>query len=149
MKKVTKEQFLKNVVQEVNNIKKYATKSEINKLDFDNLIPDSHSRCIYGQMTGDCRSSRASNLIYKSCKSYINDGGIITSKFKDIQSNIVNNIPGVKNLKSFKNNRLKKGYYNIHTIEYYSSLETYLFHKGAKIKHIIDYLKGNTKKLIL
>lgn len=53
------------VDQEITNLKKYATKEEISKLNFENFCPSSERRCIYGQMTGGCYTKRANYLIGK------------------------------------------------------------------------------------
>ena len=144
-KQITKEQFLKDVRTEINNIKKYATKAEINRLDFENLEPENYNRCIYGQMTDDCTSPRASELIFKSCARYISpgDNNIKINSFTKLKSQINGKtIPGVKNNKQFANTR-------IHYIDHFSSLEAYIMLPKAKNKNIISYLKGETKKLIL
>ena len=57
--------LLSLVGQEAKNLKKYATKEEINKLNFGVLNPEHVMFCIYGLMTGHCFSERACNLINK------------------------------------------------------------------------------------
>lgn len=146
-KQITKEQFLKDVRTEINNIKKYATKAEINRLDFENLNPDSKYKCIYGQMTGICTSPRASELIFKSCARYISPGDdyIKTDSFIKLKSQINGKtIPDIKNNKQFLNTRREFG-----EIQHFSSLESYIMLPKAKNKNIISYLKGETKKLVL
>lgn len=49
-------------------LKQNASPAELAKLDFDNIDPESESRCIYGQMTGDCYSERAEFLIQTCCQ---------------------------------------------------------------------------------
>lgn len=58
------------VKQEAKNIKKHASKAELNKLNFNGLNPVGFGGCIYGQMTGHCFSDRADYLI-KKCASRI------------------------------------------------------------------------------
>lgn len=41
-------------------------------LDFNNLRTNSRTGCVYGQMTGDCFSSRAVKLIESSCERVYN-----------------------------------------------------------------------------
>lgn len=53
------------VDQEIANLKKYATKEEINNLNLNNFCATSERSCIYGQMTGNCYSERANYLIGK------------------------------------------------------------------------------------
>jgi|SRR6478609_2101100 len=48
-------------------LKQHVTPEEINKLDYSMLIPEQRDSCIYGQMTGDCFSRRATDLIKKCC----------------------------------------------------------------------------------
>lgn len=76
MKEITikYETLLKNAKKELLNIKKFATKSEIERLinaietyEFDGKRSQ---YCIYGAMTGNCYSSRASELIEKCAMSY-------------------------------------------------------------------------------
>lgn len=57
--------YLQRVSKEIEGIKKHTTKEQKNKLDFLNFHPDSQYRCIYGQMTGDCYSDEAIELIKK------------------------------------------------------------------------------------
>lgn len=53
------------VIKEAKNLKKFAYKYELEKLNFDTLNPSSSSNCIYGQMTGSCFNARANKLILK------------------------------------------------------------------------------------
>ncbi len=48
---------------EADNLKKHANPEELNRLDFSSFNPSLVDRCIYGQMTGNCFSSRAKQLI--------------------------------------------------------------------------------------
>lgn len=60
---------LKQLVQEeIANLKKYATKEELSKLDFECFNGLSPTSCIYGQMTGYCNNARAVDLIRLSCE---------------------------------------------------------------------------------
>ena len=61
------------VIKEADNIKKFATKEEIGKLNFETLDPTHLKLCIYGQMTGDCDSDRARYLLNKCTKPYSMD----------------------------------------------------------------------------
>lgn len=53
------------VDQEIANLKKYATKEEIDNLNLDDFCATGERSCIYGQMTGSCYSERANYLIGK------------------------------------------------------------------------------------
>lgn len=58
--------FPKLVIEEATALRKNATKTEIDKLNFLALNAHSATSCVYGLMTGDCHSERAIELI-KSC----------------------------------------------------------------------------------
>ncbi len=62
-----KSEFLKDVLHEINMLKTNATKTELERLDFDDFSPSRRDGCIYGQMTGNCNSKRAKELMDKSC----------------------------------------------------------------------------------
>lgn len=63
-----RDQVLLNlVVEEAVNLKKYATKKELSKLDYTHLAGNHPDNCIYGQLTGSCNSARAYRLIRKCC----------------------------------------------------------------------------------
>lgn len=53
----------KVVIKEAAYLKEFATKEELNKLDFNELDPAHVNKCVYGQMTGNCTSERAIALI--------------------------------------------------------------------------------------
>ena len=87
----TKEQFLADVVAEAIALKKNATPEEIGRLDFDTLRPENKERCIYGQMTGDCDSLRAIDLISLCAKRFIVDNSfsfVQQDGFERIQENV-------------------------------------------------------------
>lgn len=56
------------VIEEATKLKQFATPEELNNLDYEYLDGNSHWQCIYGQMTEDCRSNRAYELIQKCCQ---------------------------------------------------------------------------------
>lgn len=58
-------EFVKMVRKEIKALKFNATKRELNKLNFDEFDHTSKFNCIYGQMTGHCRSKRAKELTPK------------------------------------------------------------------------------------
>lgn len=66
MRKITK--FPKLVVDEAKNLKKYATPQEIAQLNIEELNPTSGSYCVYGQIAGNCYTTRAVELIKKCAK---------------------------------------------------------------------------------
>lgn len=57
------EKLLSLVRNEANLIKQHATTEEVAKLSTENFEPMDTDNCIYGQMTGDCRSLRAIELL--------------------------------------------------------------------------------------
>lgn len=63
IKEQAKKTFPLEVFIEASNIKKHATKEEIDNLDFGSLDASSTKYCIYGQMTGSCHSTRSFYLI--------------------------------------------------------------------------------------
>ena len=145
--KITKVQFLKDVRTEIENIKKYARKSEIQKLDFDTFNPLSVSRCIYGQMSGACDSSRGSNLIYKCCERVMpqpdTEETVKRGGWKHIQKYLNGHIKKTfKSGKAYKEARAEK-------YAYLSSLEAYIQLPSAKTKNIISYLRGESERLVL
>lgn len=60
---MTREQLAAYAAKEIRALKMHATEDERAKLDFERLDTSSLYSCIYGQMTGDCYSSRALKLI--------------------------------------------------------------------------------------
>lgn len=62
------ETLIELVKKEAENLRKHATKQEKTQLCIEELLPAKTSDCIYGQMTGNCYSTRASTLIEKCCK---------------------------------------------------------------------------------
>jgi hypothetical protein len=57
----------KCVLNEARSLKKLITPEERYRLNIDNLDTQSASQCIYGQLTGNCHSERAVELIKASC----------------------------------------------------------------------------------
>lgn len=53
------------VKEEADNLKKFATRKELDRIDFYSINAGSRTKCIYGQMTGNCISDRAEELIFK------------------------------------------------------------------------------------
>jgi hypothetical protein len=61
------EEMKKLATEEAINLKQHATKLELESLCFEELDPMDETRCIYGQMTGDCYNERAVELIVNCC----------------------------------------------------------------------------------
>lgn len=60
-----KKDFLVEVMSEIENIKAKATPHEISRLNITDFSHASPTKCIYGQMTGECTSKRAKELTPK------------------------------------------------------------------------------------
>jgi hypothetical protein len=134
--KITKKEFLDHVKHEVETIKDLATKEEIDNLEFGDFNPNSYSRCIYGQMTGHCRTQRALNLMSKACSVLVNRHFESTdSTFRVMKKHIRG---------PYENNLMHPN-----VVDYFSALEAYILLKGSKNNHIFEYLKGYTKILKL
>lgn len=146
MAKYTKSQFLIDVAKEAKAIKKHATEREIARLDFSSLEPDQPENCIYGQMTGNCKSSRACRLIFNCCQRYIcntYEGKIKENGFADIKGNVNGEkIDGIDTPRKLKREREV-------SLDHFSALEAYILLPNAKNKNLIAFLKGERKDLVL
>lgn len=60
------------VIEEATNLRKYATKAELKRLNIKYLNSGDTTKCIYGQITGHCFNYRAEQLI-KNCASRVYD----------------------------------------------------------------------------
>lgn len=144
--KLTKRQsFLKDVEAEVKALKKNATKEELANLDFEEFDPTNIKRCIYGQMTGSCKSPRAKELMDSACIRVFNLG------YTDIE-----NAPVTEALKVLNggyegqtwNGGMYEGMFS-RSFNYLSALEGYIATKNAKNKHILAFLKDRSRKIKL
>jgi hypothetical protein len=146
----TKKQFIEDVKKEARALRKNASRAELNKLEFEILNPSAFESCVYGCMTGDCRSPRAATLIHKSCKRYFHQlSGLrhcqdVGTRPMDIIKEKVkgSKVKGVESAKDFRNTRSG-------VIRYFSSIETYILMPGNKNKNLIAYLKGERNDLVL
>lgn len=97
-------------------------------MNFKTLNADNPGNCIYGQITGDCQSERANAIMPKTFFNVIKPS-MVPSLFE---------VP-----KTFSVQDMRKG--NVFT-----ALEKYLFMATEKTQmHIIDYLKGDAKRLTI
>ena len=117
------------VKNEAKKLKKKATSKELDKLSFTELDPVDFYKCIYGQITGDCFSGRAIELIEGCCKRvYANDTD------KDVDEYILNGKPK-------KSDRT----------QYWSPIEVFIATKenqeNGNNKMLVRYLKGKEEKL--
>jgi len=124
MKKLLKKDFLAEVMTEIEHIKAHATTQEVERLNISFFDHNSPEHCIYGQMTGHCKSERAKVLCPKV---YSGIGGVSNSKWR-----------------KFSEQNFDKLYGEYTPLEKYLYMTKWLMHRG-----IIRYLKGETQKLKL
>lgn len=117
----TFEQLKEDVKKEAEALRVHATKEELGRLDIKYLDGNDIKLCIYGQMTGDCDSSRASYLIQKCAPCYFES--------ESEELNIILN----QNFAEFR----------------WSPLEHYIRISKARNANLIAYLKGETDTLEL
>lgn len=117
------------VLQEANNLKKYATPEELQSLDFEILYPSKPGLCIYGQMIGDCASPRAIELLNLCTKPYSEDLDVIETPTQQY-------FPA------------RSGGFGSDYAPF-SPIEFYICQHGAKNAELIAYLKGETTNLEL
>ncbi len=122
--------LVKEVHKEAKKLKVTASADELENLDFSYLSPTAGSRCIYGQLTGDCFTSRAIELIKECAAVGIHDSDV-GSESQSCKIQIG------------KKTDIRSGN------EFWSPIEVYIGQNGADNKHLIDYLKGDIKKLDL
>lgn len=141
MSKVNKKQFLEDVRTEIESIKLHATKKEKSRLNFKEFKPAYSEDCVYGQLTGDCRSERAIELIEKSCVRIwdLSEKNVDIDKIKDAS---------FEEAKSFLNGAFDKETFG-DGCQYLSALEGYIVLKRANNENILAYIKGETDKLKL
>lgn len=146
-----KEQFLKDVMHEIEMIKLHADQEEKNRLDFGSFNPEYATDCIYGQMTGSCRSARAKKLMELSCirvmdidNSNFTRGISIEDDDFQINGEYTGQTWGESYI-SGSEGTFRWG----RDFRYLSALEGYIFSKEAKNEEIIKYLKGEIDTLEL
>lgn len=138
----TFEQLKEDVKKEAEALRVHATEEELEKLDFTIVDPTHKQLCYYGQMTGNCFSRRAAELIDKCCSRYfapelMPNGGHVNMKRVSKYAN------GTK-VKDFVNERSSM-------IEetHFSAIEAYILLPKAKNKNLIAYLRSETETLEL
>lgn len=131
MKNKRKQEMCALVIEEATQLKQFATLDELDDLSFENLDPLNPGRCIYGQMTGDCFSTRAKKLIKKCAKRV----------YKSNEN---------ERLRDFELNGKPKGERSLQYSDYFSPIEVFIAQKDNKknTKRLIDFLKGKTDTLI-
>jgi len=130
MKTITSKELTAMAVSEIENIKKFATPGQIQKLNFYTLNPNSGFMCIYGQMTGFCNSDEAISLI-KQCAAPISSNFWL-NYWQEANSAFID-------IDEFDNTRT-----------YFTPLENYIcFCEPENIMRIIAYLRGEQDSLLL
>lgn len=142
--KYTQEQFLQDVANEAKLIKLHATPEEIDELNLDTFDPADSRSCIYGQMTGDCKSRRACELILLCCMRFIkNPFYNIEEGFEGIKGYVNGEkIDRINNAQDLMQDRGA-------TINHLSAIETYIMMPKANIENLIIFLKGEGEDLVL
>lgn len=138
-------ELVKLVKSELKNLRKNATQEELIKLGKNRINPDNRYMCIYGQMTGDCCSDRAIELIRNCCVK-------LTSILNMITAHGINDPMSMKRLDTVNLDSMtprsweKDDFIERRDYNYLSPMETYIFLNDAKKKEIIDYLKTGNKE---
>ncbi len=138
-KNYTTEDLNNLVIEEAKKLKDNTTLEERYQLNFSTLKTKKRDSCIYGQMTGDCFSERAIELIEASCEKVFN-------RIKD--ENNVRKICGELN-----GSPKGKPRTNSWSPVYWSPIEIFIDEEinqtNGNNERLVDYLKGNTDTLIL
>lgn len=139
--KITKKHFLADVRHEIEMLREHATDREKSNLDFSEFNPSYSSTCIYGQMTGQCYSVRAEELMDLSCVRIFdrNPSG------KKPLVKILDFVNGEYEKSKIWKGRNKRDF----DYKFISALEGYIFATDAKNAEIIQYIKGETNSLEL
>lgn len=110
--------YKKNVIDEIENLKKFATKEELSKLNFPNFNPYWKNSCIYGQMTGDCFNDRANELIIL-CACMTNSFTYLSEEIQNVSNTLPRNLgDDIDNFTFLEHFISKYKYNNEHIIEY-------------------------------
>lgn len=140
----TKEQFLSDVTVEAKALRATATKEERMNLSANRVFYDSTQDCIYGQISGSCFSSRASELIQACCPRYfvnkINADPLTQVRVGGF--NIIAESVNGDRVVGFENRR---SHYYMH----YSAIEIYISTKNANITSLVAFLREETEELNL
>ena len=139
-------QFRKDVESEAAALKQNATSEEIGNISLQSFNASEFSECIYGQMTGDCRSDRASQLILACCPRFFKNDYV--GRYQDIGfMHAKENANGktIDGVKDWRDLQLHRG----DNITHFSAIEAYILIPGAKIANLIAYLKGETETVDL
>ncbi len=141
-----KEEFLKDVMHEINMLKQHATKEEKKNLNFDSFNPITPKQCIYGQMTGNCYTKRAKELMDLSCIKVMDlEEGV--REIEDVS--IEDEAFAINGKYTGQAWRGDAGTYYDRNYKHLSALEGYICTKNAKTEEILSYIKGEINTLSL
>ncbi len=119
------------VVGEATALRTNALQYELDRLKFNRLAPTNTQNCIYGQMTGECFSMRATELI-QECAERV---------YTCADNNKPNEIKGKLNGSPKESSRGT----------YWSPIEIFIAkgknHRNGNNKMLVDFLKGKRKTL--
>ncbi len=119
------------VLDEATKLKSCATQEELEMLSFGRLKPDDKNKCIYGQMTGNCFSERATELLSCCAVPYSGDVDVyIRTRAKSFND---------------KNRADVLEEFNL----VFSAIEFYITHRNAQNNNLINYLKGDKETLTI
>jgi len=134
-RKLKKVDFLKEVREEIEHIKKHATQHELSNLDYSWFNPFYPNKCIYGMMTGHCDSRRANKLYNKKY------GSIGDHNSEDKPTQTLKELVG------------DDSYFNddedFFEIDSFTPLEVYVSLKDARKRNVVKYLKNEISELKL
>lgn len=137
--------LLESVAHEVKMLKQHATPEEIKRLNLTIFNPDSRYNCIYGQMTHDCSSERAKELMDVACDRVWDLSSTKYMGVWDLKGGLLDE--RLDNLNGNYEGQPWDG--EDRRFNYLSALEGYICLKDAKVSHIIDYLKDTENKIEL
>lgn len=115
--------------KEAKLLKEHSTKKERGKLNYKTLSPSNSQGCIYGQMTSDCKSDRAVELINKCCTEVVSTYDYM----KLVKRDIVNSVSIREDIKD-------RDWDFISPIEAYIMIESERNEKDKLVK-LINYIK--------
>lgn len=136
-------EFKTLLIEEATNLKENATEEEIKNLDINKVDATKVDSCIYGLMTGSCRSIRAVELMKEGCPRVINEKLEVNGPLSE----------------DMVNSRLALG--TLYGLAYFSAIEVYIAEdietvgtsinstSKARVTNLVNFLKGESETLDL
>lgn len=131
----TFEQLKEDVRKEAEALRVHATIEERERLDINRLDSTDRRHCIYGQMTGNCFSERAAELINNCAITHFEN---LPDTLEEITSFVT------EKPKYFLDTRADPWLSST-----YSAIEAYILLPEANNENLISYLRGETETLEL